>query len=70
MARVRRGSIVDFEGTDTNSVAMIANASIVPCNVEKVFSYLKKGQIDRGAPQGHAHSAVELKDFGVNLMFR
>ena len=41
MARYIRGSEVDFEGSDANNMAMMANASIVICDVERVFSYLK-----------------------------
>ena len=50
------------------TVSMMANAPIITGDAERVFSCIKKGQIDGVSYQGHVDVAVELRDFDVNLM--
>eukprot|EP00095_Tigriopus_kingsejongensis_P000833 maker-scaffold63_size435493-snap-gene-3.26 protein:Tk00833 transcript:maker-scaffold63_size435493-snap-gene-3.26-mRNA-1 annotation:"PREDICTED: uncharacterized protein LOC100897935" len=58
VARVLRGSEEDFEGSDCNSVAMMANAPIVTCDAERVFSYLK----DLNTPKRTRLTQEHVKD--------
>lgn len=58
---VLRGSESDFSGEDANDIAMMTNAPIVTCNVERCFSSLR----DVNTPKRGRLTVEHIKDILV-----